>query len=107
MPPDQHLKPTAALALSLSLLAAPAAAAGAKPQSTRSTAAPTIVRITSPDGRFDWGDAGIGAVGGFAVSMIAVGGALVASARRPRPLGRQERRSPAPQPFTSHRRRQR
>jgi hypothetical protein len=48
------------------------------------SAAPTIVRISSPNGGFDWGDAGIGAAGGFALSMIAIGGALVVSQNRTR-----------------------
>jgi len=33
---------------------------------------------------FDWGDAGIGAGAGFAVTMIGLGGALVISSRRRR-----------------------
>lgn len=45
---------------------------------------PTIVRMSTGNGGFDWGDAGIGAGGGFALSMIALGGALVASQRRDR-----------------------
>ena len=43
-----------------------------------------VVRISSPDGGFDWGDAGIGAAGGFALAMIGLGGALIVSQRRPR-----------------------
>lgn len=43
-----------------------------------------VVRISSPGGGFDWGDAGIGAAGGFALSMIGIGGALVVSQRRTR-----------------------
>ena len=81
MPFDPHLKPTAALALTLALLGAPTVAANTNPRSTRATAAPTIVRVTPPGG-FDWGDASIGAIGGFAISMIALGGALVASGHR-------------------------
>jgi hypothetical protein len=46
--------------------------------------APTIVRVSAPTGSFDWGDAGIGAAGGFAISMIAIGGAFVTSQRRSR-----------------------
>jgi hypothetical protein len=45
---------------------------------------PTIVRVTAPSRGFDWGDAGIGAAGGFALSMIAIGGALVVSGQRTR-----------------------
>ena len=43
-----------------------------------------VVRISAPGGGFDWGDAGIGAAGGFALSMIGIGGALVVSQRRTR-----------------------
>jgi len=45
---------------------------------------PTVVRVIANDGGFDWADAGIGAGGGIALSMIAAGGALVASQRRNR-----------------------
>jgi hypothetical protein len=48
------------------------------------SAPPTIVRISSPGGGFDWGDAGIGAAGGFAFSMLGLGGALAVSQRRTR-----------------------
>jgi guanyl-specific ribonuclease Sa len=44
-----------------------------------------VVRVQAPGGGFDWGDAGIGAAGGFALSMIGIGGALVVSQRRTRP----------------------
>lgn len=43
-----------------------------------------VVRVQAPDSGFDWGDAGIGAAGGFALSMIGIGGALVVSHRRTR-----------------------
>lgn len=36
------------------------------------------------DGGFDWGDAGIGAAGGLALSMVGAGGALALSQRRAR-----------------------
>jgi hypothetical protein len=45
---------------------------------------PTIVRVTAPSRGFDWGDAGIGAAGGFALSMIAIGGVLAVSQHRTR-----------------------
>lgn len=38
---------------------------------------------TASDG-FDWGDAGIGAAGGLAISIVGIGGALVLSQRRTR-----------------------
>ncbi len=34
-----------------------------------------VIRVSAPRG-FDWADAGIGAAGGFGISMLAVGGAL-------------------------------
>jgi hypothetical protein len=43
----------------------------------------TIVRVTTPGG-FDWGDAGIGAAGGIALSMIGVAAVLALSQRRTR-----------------------
>jgi hypothetical protein len=42
------------------------------------------VRTISGDSGFDWGDAGIGAGAGLALSVIAVGGALAVSQRRSR-----------------------
>jgi len=37
------------------------------------SAVPTTVHVVSPDGRFDWGDAGIGAAGGIALLMLGLG----------------------------------
>ena len=48
------------------------------------TAAPIVVRVTSPSTGFDWGDAGIGAAGGIALSMVGLGGALAVSQNRAR-----------------------
>jgi hypothetical protein len=48
------------------------------------TPPPTIVRVITPDRGFDWGDAGIGAAGGIALSLLGVGGTLVFSSRRSR-----------------------
>ena len=45
---------------------------------------PTIVHLTAGNSGFDWGDAGIGAAGGIALSMVGLGGALVVSQRRTR-----------------------
>jgi hypothetical protein len=47
-------------------------------------APPTIVRVAPNDAGFDWGDAGIGAGGAFALSMVALGGAVLVSQRRGR-----------------------
>ena len=43
-----------------------------------------VIRAHVPQNGFDWGDAGIGAAGGLALSMIAVGGAFAVSQRRSR-----------------------
>ena len=45
---------------------------------------PSIVRVTAPNNGFDWGDAGIGAAGGIALSIMGVGGALAVSQNRAR-----------------------
>jgi hypothetical protein len=86
------------LALALGTCAAPASArpfdlnangsnvpaGAASMQTTSQPTPPTIVHVTAPNGGFDWGDAGIGAAGGIALSMVGVGGALVVSQRRTR-----------------------
>lgn len=46
--------------------------------------APVIVRVAAPNKGFDWGDAGIGAAGGLALSTIGIGGALAMFQRRTR-----------------------
>ena len=46
--------------------------------------AATTPTVKAPGGGFDWGDAGIGAAGGLALSMLGLGGALVVSQRRTR-----------------------
>jgi hypothetical protein len=92
----------AAVALALALVTAAPAAAQAKWAVPPRTAAPTpdlrsqmrtsslagtpghtpdAVAAPAPSG-FDWGDAGIGAAGGLAVSAVAVGGAVVLLDRR-------------------------
>lgn len=55
------------------------------------TAPSAIVRITQPSGAFDWGDAGIGAAGGVAISILALGLLLMVSLRR----GRRSKRAAA------------
>jgi len=47
-------------------------------------AVPAVVRVTTPDHGFDWGDAGIGAAGGLAISLIGIGAALAISHSRSR-----------------------
>lgn len=67
------------LALSLAGAAGPTASArpvgGDSPFTAVGTPRP-VVRIEMAPGGFHWGDAGIGAAGGLALSLIAVGGVL-------------------------------
>jgi hypothetical protein len=99
MTSTQRITTSLAVALALAASAAPASASpnhlpSAEPavpayashtsSDPSATAPPTIVRLTAPSSGFDWGDAGIGAAGGFALSMIGLGGALVVSGQRPR-----------------------
>jgi hypothetical protein len=50
----------------------------------KASAAPSAVRVQAPATGFDWGDAGIGAASGLALSLIGLGGALVVSQHRNR-----------------------
>ena len=45
----------------------------------QASAPPRVVRLEVPASGFDWGDAGIGAAAGLALSMIVLGGALAMS----------------------------
>ena len=71
---------TAALAATLALSPAPAIAEQDSPEHDSPRARATVVRV-SDDGGFDWADAGIGAAGGVALSMLGVGLVLLVSAR--------------------------
>jgi hypothetical protein len=51
---------------------------------TTPAAPQAVVRVQTPKTGFDWGDAGIGAAGGLAITIIGVGGALAVSQRRSR-----------------------
>jgi hypothetical protein len=89
MLPNHRTKKTVALALALALSAITPAAACAKeigtaPFGAKYTTPPptTIVRVSTPAGGFDWADAGIGAAGGLALSMLGIGAALVISSHR-------------------------
>jgi hypothetical protein len=42
----------------------------------------TVVHVVSHDGRFDWGDAGIGAAGGLGLALVSVGGSVAISQQR-------------------------
>jgi hypothetical protein len=52
----------------------------------------TVVHVVSHDGRFDWGDAGIGAAGGLGLALVVLGGASAISQQR---QTRQSKRSAA------------
>ncbi|MGZ4307106.1 MAG: hypothetical protein ACXVFQ_22610 [Solirubrobacteraceae bacterium] len=43
---------------------------------------PAVVHVTTHSNPFDWGDAAIGAAGGLVISLLIVGGAVLASQRR-------------------------
>ena len=48
----------------------------------RSNAGQPVVSIASPQGGFDWGDAGIGAGGAVAIILLGLGAVLITSHRR-------------------------
>jgi hypothetical protein len=81
---NPHIKTAATLAVALATIGP--AAASARPidsvGATTTTHATPIVRVIAPQTGFDWGDAGIGAAGGLALSMLGIGGALVISSHR-------------------------
>jgi sugar lactone lactonase YvrE len=77
MRPRRSLMTALAVTLMLSASGPPAASAE-QPAKAR----PTIVRVDDSGG-FDWADAGVGAAGGVALSMLGVGLVLLVSARRP------------------------
>jgi hypothetical protein len=70
---------TTALVLVVALGAMGAPAAVGEPHA-RALERPTIVRVDGRSG-FDWADAGVGAAGGFALSVVALGLVLLVSAR--------------------------
>ncbi len=86
---------SSALARSFELTAngssVPAGSPSMQNQATAPVSQPTVVRVSAPTNGFDWGDAGIGAAGGIALTMVGLGGALVASGRR----GRRTHATPA------------
>jgi len=91
-----HKRSTLAVILALSAGAAPGSALArvlpddAPGWSDAQARAVTTQVVRAPgQGGFDWGDAGIGAAGGFGLAMLGVGGSLLAGGRRPirRPRG--------------------
>jgi hypothetical protein len=83
MLPTRHIKKATALALALgTTVPAAASAKPIGPDPTPFTVQTTpIVHVTVPASGFHWGDAGIGAAGGLAITLLGVGGALVFSQR--------------------------
>lgn len=51
---------------------------------SQATVPQPVVRVQAPKSGFDWADAGIGAAGGLALSMIALSGGLAVTQRRDR-----------------------
>jgi hypothetical protein len=84
---NHPIKTTLALAMALGAVAPAAASARVdfNPGTAGATPSPApaaqVVRVSAPGG-FDWGDAGIGAAGGFGLSMLALGGGLGVVAQR-------------------------
>jgi hypothetical protein len=78
---------TTALTLTVAIgaIGAPVAFGGqpAAGEQTSSRAGATIVRVDDRSG-FDWADAGVGAAGGSALSLLGVGVVLLVSERRAR-----------------------
>lgn len=87
MLPTQHVKQATILALALGAtvpMAASAKPIGPDPAPFTAQTTPIVHITTPPASGFDWGDAGIGAAGGLAITMLGVGGALLVSQRSPR-----------------------
>jgi hypothetical protein len=92
----RHHRITSVIALTLALAASAAPAAWGDPQPLRHAErafatvpnhAPAITESVRPHpvasgGGFDWGDAGIGAGSAFALTIVALGGALAVTNRR-------------------------
>jgi hypothetical protein len=75
-----------ATAVALIAIGAPLASAGPRPRASEQAsprAGATIVRVEDRGG-FDWADAGIGAAGGVALSVLSAGLAILISERRER-----------------------
>lgn len=93
MLPTHHLKKGAAVALALGAIAPAAATASpVGPDPSGATYQPppttTVVHIISPTSSFDWTDAGIGAAGGLALSILGLGTAFALTDRRARHANR-------------------
>ncbi|MBV8943507.1 MAG: hypothetical protein JO321_09780 [Solirubrobacterales bacterium] len=83
-----HIAKGTTAALAIGAVAAPAACAQpARMAPNRPLVHKAQVVPTSGTAGFEWGDAGIGAAGGLAISVLGIGGALVLSERRTRKTG--------------------
>ena len=83
------VKASAATPVSTGLRSEVVSGGGYGPVSTPAT----IVRVVAPSGGFDWGDAGIGAGGAIALTMIGLGGVIAATNRRGRGTRHQQARA--------------
>lgn len=63
----------------------PAGSATMYPKSAPPSSSAAVVKIIPSSGGFDWGDGGIGAAGGLAISLITIGAAVAISDGRRRP----------------------
>jgi hypothetical protein len=85
MLPNHTIKKASALALALTAIA-PAAASATLVEGGSNGTTPTqptsIVRVVAPNNGFDWADAGIGAGGALALSLVGLGAALTVTQRR-------------------------
>jgi hypothetical protein len=61
------------------------------------THTPAAVHVTGPNSGFDWGDAGVGAAGMLALTLIGVGGVLIVARRRSHSLTPATRANPQAQ----------
>lgn len=103
--PEEAVKMTTTRRITTTFAIAIALAAGATPAVARpfdldasgsyvpagnpnvsATPPPSVVHVTTNPG-FDWGDAGIGAAGGIALSMVGLAGAVGVSRHRARRVG--------------------
>jgi hypothetical protein len=86
MLPIRQIRSAAALAIALATIYAPAASAYPPAPEPAQRAQPSrnvsAARVIYPTNEFHWGDAGIGAAGGFALTILGLGGGLAVSQRR-------------------------
>ena len=82
--PAVHPNPDQQTATATTASSGPASEATSGGSHGNQSSAPVIVRVSTPKGGFDWGDAGIGAASGLGLSLLGVAGAVALSQRRAR-----------------------